>query len=82
MRKVQLYIPTYVPDSIKKIKHTFSGKPQNTLEAHIPLKLGERIQYSEPEDITETLQQYEISIINMIVGILLYYALAIDNTLL
>ena len=34
------------------------------------------------EDITEVLQQYEIDIIQMILGIFLYYALDIDNTIL
>ena len=82
MSKVQLSMPTYVPDAIKKIKHIFRGKLQDAPAAHLPPKFGEIIQYSEPEDIMEALQKNEISIIQMIVGILLYYALAIDNTLL
>ena len=75
-------MPTYVPYEIKKIKHIFSGKPQDAPSAHIPPNFGEIIQYSEPEDIIETLQQNEISRIQMIVGIFLYYVLAIENTLL
>ena len=73
-------MPTYVPYAIKKIKHIFSGKPQDTPASHITPKSSERIQYSETENITEALQQDEIYRIQMIVGIFLYYALAIDNT--
>ena len=52
---------TFVPGTIKKIKHTFSSNPQDAPADHIPPKFGERIQYSELEDITEALQQDEIA---------------------
>ena len=75
-------MPNYVLDTIKKIKHIFSGNPEDSPTAHIPQKYGKRIQYSELEDITEALRKYETARIQMIVGMLLYYSLAIDNTLL
>ena len=80
--KVQLSMPTYVPDAINKIKRIFSGKPQDAPAAHITPKFGKIIQYSEPEDIKEALQQDEIARIQMIVWMFLYYSLAIDNTTL
>ena len=82
LRKFQLSIPEYVPDAIKKIKHMFSGKHQDAPAAHIPPKLGQKIQYSEPEEITDALDKNKIARIQMIVGIFLYYVLAIDNTIL
>ena len=81
-RKVQLSMSTSVPDAINKIKHIFRGNTQDPPAAHITPKVGKRFQYSEPEDITDALQQDEFSIIQTIVGIFLYYALSIYNTLL
>ena len=80
MRKFQLSMPTYVPVTINIVKHIFSGKTKDAPTAHIPPKFVEIIQYSEIEDITKVLQQDEIARVQMIVGIFLYYALAIDNT--
>ena len=45
LRKFQLSMPNDVPDAIKKIKHIFSGKPQDAPEAHITPKFGKIIQY-------------------------------------
>ena len=78
----KLSMRTYVLDAIKKMKHIFSGKPQDSPADHIPQKFGEIIQYLEPDDITEALQKNEIARIHMIVGIFLYYSLVIYNTLL
>ena len=59
MIKVQLSMPTYVPDAIKKIKRIFSGKPQYAPADHIPPKTGKIIQYSEPEDVMEALYKIQ-----------------------
>ena len=80
MIKVQLSMPTLCPRAINKIKHSFRCKPQDAQTAHFLPNFGEIIQYSEPEDITEALQQNEI--IQMVVEIFLYYALSIDNNVL
>ena len=44
LRRVQLSMPTYFPDAIKKIKNIFSVKTQDAPAAHLPPKLGKRIQ--------------------------------------
>ena len=73
-------MPTYVPDAIEITEHIFSSKPQDAPSALIPPNFGKIIQHLELEDITKVLQQDEIARVQMIVGIFLYYALAIDNT--
>ena len=45
--KIQLSMPIYVPNAIKKRKK-INDKPQDAPAAHIPPKFGEIIQFSEP----------------------------------
>ena len=43
--KVQLSMPKYVPEEIKKIKQILSVKQQDSPAVHIPKKCGEIVQY-------------------------------------
>ena len=81
---VDVSMPDYIPALLKKLRHEQPERPQFSpylITNSTPLKKGQQ-QFAPAPDTSELLSPSETNIIQQIVGSLLYYARAIDYTLL
>ena len=81
---VDVSMPNYIPQLFKKFQHQNPTSPQYLpylVTPYVPLKKGER-KYASSPDIIKLLTAIETKITQQIVGCLLYYARAIDYTIL
>jgi hypothetical protein len=67
---------------LKRFQHEAPTKPQNQPHPHIPPKYSAKVQYAEPEDMTPKLNKEEKKFIQEVTGTFLFYARAIDSTML
>lgn len=77
-------MPKYVDKLLHKYQHKKPAKPQlspHEASPYIPMKKEER-QYAPTADTSETLSKQDTLIVQSIVGTLLYYGQAINNTIL
>ena len=75
-------MPHYVSKALERIDHIFSENPEHSPAAHTPINYGSKVQYAEIEENLPLLRDKEIKMIQIIVGIFIYYGIAIDNTIL
>ena len=75
-------MPGYVQKALKRFKHTKPSKPQNQPYPHVPIKYGAKVQYAEPTDSSPPLDKDDKKFIQEVTGTFLYYARAIDSTML
>ena len=81
---VDVSMPNYVPHLLERLNHPPPSKQQYSPHEHNSVrysKKGER-QLTAPIDTSTPLDGKDITKIQSIVGALLYYARAIDNTIL
>ena len=80
---VDISMPNYVRDLLKKLQHTPSKK-QYSPHPYIPFKFGQKgvQQFVSTPDNTPFLTATETTYIQSVVGSLLYYARALDHTIL
>ena len=81
-REVHLSMPGYVQKALKRFKHPKPSKPQNQPYPHVPIKYGAKVQYAEPTDSSPPLDKDDKKFIQEVTGTFLYYARAIDSTML
>jgi hypothetical protein len=81
-REVHLSMPGYVTKALKRFQHPTPSKPQNQPHPHIPPKYGAKVQYNEPEDTSPQLNKEATRFIQEVTGTFLFYARAIDSTML
>ena len=77
-------MPKYIEKLLHKYRHATPTKPQlspHEASTYIPMKKGER-QYAPTPDNSEQLSPKDTTTVQSIVGTLLYYGRAIDNTIL
>ena len=77
-------MPGYIKKLLKKLQHFMKKNPQYTpfpVAPYKPPKKGQR-QYAPQPDTSTKLDDSETTYIQSIVGSLLYYARAIDSTIL
>ena len=74
-------MPGYIDKVLHRYQHTPSPKPERSPHQHTEPAYGQRIQMA-PIDNTPPLDPKTTKRIQGIVGSLLYYARAIDNTIL
>ena len=79
---VDLSMPGYVTAALQCFCHQLKNTRQSSPHHHVPPTYGARVQFAEPEDNTPLLPEERIKFIQQVVGIFLYYAIAIDNTIL
>jgi hypothetical protein len=75
-------MPGYVKKALKRFQHEAPSKPQNQPHPHIPPKYGAKVQYAEPEDTSPKLNKDEKRFIQEVTGTFLFYARALDSTML
>ena len=80
---VDISMPKAIPDILKKLNHPSPSKPQHSPHKHIPILYGQKgsRQWIE-EEKSIPLPTNKIKQIQSIIGSLLYYARALDNTML
>ena len=74
-------MPKYVPAVLKKLLYQPSISPQYSLHRHTLIQYGKQQQIAF-QDLSQYLPEKEIKRIQQIVGSFLYYARALDYTIL
>ena len=81
-RKAHISMPGYIQKALIKFKHEKPKKTQNSPHPHVLPQYGTKIQYAKDEEISEPLSKEETKYVQAVVGTLLYYARAVDSTIL
>ena len=81
-RTVDLSMPGYVHSALKKFQHQTPTRPEYAPHKHNAPQYGVPTQMTEPIDQTPQLNPAGIRFIQQVVGTFLYYARAVDNTML
>ena len=81
-RKVHLSMPEYIPDALKRFKHIRPNKRQDSPHQHVPPRFGERQQFATEEVSAPNLDAEQKKYVQQVLGTFLYYARAVDCTML
>ena len=71
----------YVDAALLRFCH-FKHRQQNSPHPHAPSIFGAKVQYSTPANDSPILPDKHLKYIQQVVGVFLYYGIAIDNTIL
>jgi hypothetical protein len=82
LRTCELSMPGYIPATLYKFKHIAPSRPQHSPHRFNAPQYGTKVQLTDPIDLSPLLDVIAKKRIQQIVGTLLYYARAVDNTLL
>ena len=75
-------IPTYTQESLQKFQHPAPSRTQDAPHAWNQPVYGAAIQYADQPDDSPLLPPKSINLVQHIIGTLLYYAIAVDPTML
>jgi len=81
-RRCRISMPGYIENLLIKFKHPRPIKPHLSPYKCQPISYGAKAQLTPEADASELLNEHRIRRIQEIVGLLLYYARAVDNKLL
>ena len=81
-RTVELSMPGYIQEALLRFTHPIPTRMQHSPFKWNPPTYGAPVQYATPEDTTPLLNTKDTKRVQQVVGTLLYYARAIDNTML
>ncbi len=81
-RKVYLHMPGYLDKALLRFKHEMPKTKQNSPHPHVTPQYGAKTQYAEDADNSPPLGKEETKFIQAVAGTLLYYARAVDSTIL
>ena len=81
-REVHLSMWGYIRKALIQFKHARPKRNQNQPYPHVPVKYGEKIQYTEPDDDSPRLDEQSTKFIMQVTGVFLYYARAVDGLML
>jgi len=81
-RFVHLSMPEYIERAMVQFMHNPLSKPQLQPHPHTKPVYGAKVQYAMPTDNSEPATKEEEKFIRQVIGTLLYYARAVDSTLL
>jgi hypothetical protein len=82
-RVVHVSIPGYVvAAALKRFKHEKPSKPQHQPYPHNPKQYGSKAQYTEEQDTSPLLNKEDKKFIQEVMGTFLFYARAVDTTML
>jgi hypothetical protein len=81
-RRVHISIPGYVKAALTRFQHARPKKPQNQPYPHNPIQYGSKAQYVEQKDETPLLGKDDKRFIQEVTGTFLFYARAVDPTML
>jgi hypothetical protein len=82
MRTLDILMPGYIKELLLKNKHCMPNQPQHCPYSPLPKQYGAKAQTSIPVDVSQSLSPEEIKESQQVVGSILYYAHAMDITVL
>jgi len=80
--EVHLSMLDYVLKALQRFNHITPTKKQNQPYPHVPIQNGNKIKYTTPEDDSPLLNEKDKKFIQQVTGVFLYYARAVDATML
>jgi hypothetical protein len=75
-------MPGYIAQALHKFHHAQPTKPQHSPHQHQEIQYGSQTQMTTPADTSPPLTKEGITRLQQIIGTLLYYARAVDSTML
>jgi hypothetical protein len=81
-RTLDVSMPGYVANALHKFQHPTPIKAQDAPHNWTQPVYGSKVQYAAKEDDSDLLEPKTITLIQQIAGTLLYYAMAVDPTML
>ena len=75
-------MPGYIHDACKRFKHEAPGKEQRSPHEHVPFSFGAKQQYATQRKDAPAAMQEENIYVQQVLGTFLYYARAVDCTML
>jgi hypothetical protein len=81
-RTVDLYMPGYIKAALHKYQHAAPAHPEHAPHTWNPLVYGAKTQYVEDETTSPALSDKDVNKLQQLTGTFLYYARAVDPTLI
>ena len=81
-KMVHLSIPGYCEKACQRFNHKWPKKPQDQPYPHIEPIYGAKQQFAPDEDTSAPLSKQDKTFIQEVIGVFLYYARAVDCTML
>ena len=81
-RNVTLSMLKYVQNVLHIFQHILRGGKEYSPHTCAPIQNGQKIQYADLLDTAEYLSDKETNLVQQVCDTFLYYAIAIDNTIL
>jgi len=81
-RTCDISMPGYIERALQRFLHPKPTRPQDSPHTFKRPEYGAKSQYAEPEDTTPALDLADQKRVQEVIGVLLFYARAVDNTLL
>jgi hypothetical protein len=81
-RTVDLSMPGYVAKALERFQHPTPTRPQHSPHDWQAPQYGTKTQLTDPVDLSPPLPPSGIQFLQQVIGTLLYYARAVDNTML
>ena len=81
-RRVHLSMPGYIEEALVRFKKERPKRRQNQPHKHVPIKYGQKEDIVEEENQSEAATKEEKTYVQQVVGTFLYYARAVDPTML
>jgi hypothetical protein len=79
---VDISIPDYVTKALQQFEHPTPSKPKHAPHIYTPPQYGAKVQLTLPPDTSPALSAKQVKRLQHIVGPFLYYARAVDSTML
>jgi hypothetical protein len=81
-RHVDISMPNYVTKALQRFEHPSPTTPQHAPHSYTPPQYGAKVQLTLPPDTSPALSAKQVERLQQIVGTFLYYARAVDSTML
>ena len=81
-RTADLSMPGYITKLLQRFLHLIPKKPEHQPHCHARPQYGTKVHLTEPREKIPLLQPDDITKIQKVIGALLYYARAVDGTLM
>jgi hypothetical protein len=75
-------MPGYVEKALQRFEHIKPTKPERAPHASKPIVYGAKVQLTDEPDLSPTIEAHRVKRLQRVVGVCLYYARAIDSTML
>ena len=81
-KKVHVSMPGYVKKALTRFQHKQPSRLQNSPHKHVAPVYGAVAQYAQPDNASPLLNKADKTFVQAVTGTLLYYARAVDSTIL